>query len=205
LGHELRTPQSTIIGYSEMILEDHKEQELELDAETIDRITRINSAGKHLLSVANDILDFVKIITNKYSPVLETFKVSDLIPSNRLMFFHQRPTEVETSFDPNVGEVYSDKRFIHDVLYVVFRIAAMASVDNKISVHVTYETIGNVDYVIFRVNPIGIISTSRLDHEYGGRLDWALAKHRCEVLRGTLDAIYNDNRLEIVFRLPTRL
>lgn len=59
MSHELRTPLNAVIGYSEILLEtcdlnggaSAKRQDLE----------RINSAGKHLLSLVDDVLDLSKI------------------------------------------------------------------------------------------------------------------------------------------------
>ncbi len=55
ITHELRTPLNSIIGFSDIILAKHDQ--------TIpykDYIADINNAGKHLLSVITDILDFSK-------------------------------------------------------------------------------------------------------------------------------------------------
>jgi len=58
MSHELRTPLNAIIGYGEMIKED-------ADSDGADGISedagRIESAGRHLLQLINDILDLSKI------------------------------------------------------------------------------------------------------------------------------------------------
>ena len=56
--HELRTPLNAIIGYSEMLQEEA--EDLDADAFLPD-LVRINTAGKHLLGLINDILDLSKI------------------------------------------------------------------------------------------------------------------------------------------------
>ncbi len=63
MSHELRTPLTGIIGFSELLLED-------LDVKTtnpqcLEDIQRIHSAGKHLLNMINDVLDFSKIESGK--------------------------------------------------------------------------------------------------------------------------------------------
>ncbi|MFV2059756.1 MAG: hybrid sensor histidine kinase/response regulator [Gammaproteobacteria bacterium] len=76
VSHELRTPLNAIIGYSEMISDD-------MDDGVIDRVKedscRINSAGKHLLIIINDILDISKIEAGKMELSIETFNVNDMI------------------------------------------------------------------------------------------------------------------------------
>ena len=55
VSHELRTPLNGILGFSEIILEDAKDDETREFAETI------HQSGQHLLSVVNDMLDVAKI------------------------------------------------------------------------------------------------------------------------------------------------
>ena len=62
MSHELRTPLNAILGYSEMLVEQMEENE---DSDYLDDLNKINSAGKHLLSITNDILDLSKIETGR--------------------------------------------------------------------------------------------------------------------------------------------
>lgn len=58
MSHELRTPLNAVIGYSELI----SEEAVELDIKTIHQdADKITSAGKHLLSLINNVLDLSKI------------------------------------------------------------------------------------------------------------------------------------------------
>ena len=61
-GHELRTPMNAIIGYSEILTEDATDNQHQ---EYIPDLKKINSAGKHLLQLINDILDISKIEAGK--------------------------------------------------------------------------------------------------------------------------------------------
>jgi signal transduction histidine kinase len=56
MSHELRTPLNAIIGYSDILLEDCDGDGPE-DAQRAADITRINAAGRHLLSLVADVLD----------------------------------------------------------------------------------------------------------------------------------------------------
>ncbi len=58
MSHELRTPLNAIIGYSELLREVAAERE---DAELGADLEKIHTAGTHLLSLINDILDLSKI------------------------------------------------------------------------------------------------------------------------------------------------
>ena len=76
MSHELRTPLNAIIGYSEMLQE--QAQEL-AQCESIPDLRRIHSAGKHLQSLIDDILDLSKIEAGKMELFVETFDVRAMV------------------------------------------------------------------------------------------------------------------------------
>lgn len=59
MSHELRTPLNSIIGFSEILLDE------EQNSEKANKLKIINSSSKTLLQLINDILDFTKIETGK--------------------------------------------------------------------------------------------------------------------------------------------
>lgn len=59
MSHELRTPLNAVIGYSELILEEMEDGVTGANTEA-DLIT-IRDAGRHLLSLINDVLDLSRI------------------------------------------------------------------------------------------------------------------------------------------------
>ncbi|MDM8568670.1 response regulator [Thiotrichales bacterium HSG1] len=76
MSHELRTPMNAIIGYSEMLQEDANDMNLTDFSSDLDKI---NSAGKHLLGLINDVLDLSKIESGKMELYLEEFQIEDLV------------------------------------------------------------------------------------------------------------------------------
>lgn len=62
MSHELRTPLNAIIGYSEMLKEEADDRGLEKYSQDLNKIY---TAGNHLLSLINNILDLTKIEAGK--------------------------------------------------------------------------------------------------------------------------------------------
>ena len=68
MSHELRTPLNSIIGFSELLQANRKTP---LNEKQAKQVHQINSSGKHLLTLINDILDLAKIEAGKLSISLE--------------------------------------------------------------------------------------------------------------------------------------
>ncbi|NRP94050.1 Aerobic respiration control sensor protein ArcB [Marinobacterium sp. xm-g-59] len=68
MSHELRTPLNSIIGFSELLQANRKTP---LNEKQSKHVHQINSSGKHLLTLINDILDLAKIEAGKLSISLE--------------------------------------------------------------------------------------------------------------------------------------
>jgi signal transduction histidine kinase/CheY-like chemotaxis protein len=76
MSHELRTPLNAIIGISEMLLEDAREQHNRETGEPMERVVR---AGRHLLTLINDILDLSKIEAGRMEVAAAPFDVAMLV------------------------------------------------------------------------------------------------------------------------------
>jgi signal transduction histidine kinase/CheY-like chemotaxis protein len=75
MSHELRTPLNAIIGYSEILREDAAAKD---DKEPIEDLQRIESAGRHLLGLINNILDLSKIEAGKMDVFIEEIHIQAL-------------------------------------------------------------------------------------------------------------------------------
>jgi len=79
MSHELRTPLNSIIGFSRVILKGIDGPITDLQTQDL---SAINSAGQHLLSLINDILDISKIEAGKMELALEeNVNLNDLLNS----------------------------------------------------------------------------------------------------------------------------
>ena len=97
MSHELRTPLNAIIGYSEMLMEEAEDDELETYAEDLEKI---HSSGEHLLTLINDILDLSKIEAGKMDLHIEEFE------------FEKHLTQIEATGKPLVEK--NGNQFILD-------------------------------------------------------------------------------------------
>jgi signal transduction histidine kinase/CheY-like chemotaxis protein len=76
MSHELRTPLNAIIGYSEMLEEDARESG---QTDSIPDLRKIHGAGKHLLSLINDVLDLSKVEAGRMEVKRESFEIGQLV------------------------------------------------------------------------------------------------------------------------------
>ncbi|HYN41417.1 MAG TPA: histidine kinase dimerization/phospho-acceptor domain-containing protein, partial [Thermoanaerobaculia bacterium] len=76
MSHELRTPLNAIIGYSEMLLEERAALE---GGELMADLGKIQTAGRYLLGLINDVLDLSKVEAGKTEMSLERFSLSALV------------------------------------------------------------------------------------------------------------------------------
>jgi signal transduction histidine kinase len=75
MSHELRTPLNAIIGYSEILAEEAEE----LGEENfLEDLGRIQSAGRQLLGLINDVLDLSRIEAGKMDLYVESFMIRDI-------------------------------------------------------------------------------------------------------------------------------
>lgn len=77
MSHELRTPLNAIIGYSEMLLEDCRDDETKNEQRLKD-VGRIHSAGKHLFQLVGEVLDVDKFDENKSKMTITNFTLAEL-------------------------------------------------------------------------------------------------------------------------------
>jgi signal transduction histidine kinase len=76
MSHELRTPLNTIIGLSEAIEKNYNKLS---DDKRRASLSRIKSAGRHLLSMINEILDLSKIEAGKMDIELSELSIADIL------------------------------------------------------------------------------------------------------------------------------
>ncbi|MEG4816403.1 PAS domain-containing sensor histidine kinase [Microcoleus sp. K5-D4] len=86
MSHELRTPMNSIIGFSQLLLRQHKQL---LSAQQTEMVGRILHNGKNLLLLINDILDLSKIESGRTELKIEKFNLAHLVIDVALEFGNQ--------------------------------------------------------------------------------------------------------------------
>ena len=76
MSHELRTPLNAIIGYTELILDGIYG---EMPEKALAVLKRVESNGRHLLGLINDVLDFSKIEAGQLKLALAGYSMKDVV------------------------------------------------------------------------------------------------------------------------------
>ena len=80
MSHELRTPMNAILGFVEMMLD---EIYGEVPPHLREPLTDVQTNGKHLLRLINDVLDLSKIEAGRMELVLTEYSVQDVVETVR--------------------------------------------------------------------------------------------------------------------------
>ncbi len=95
MSHEFRTPLNAILGYTSMLLQGVSGP---LPSNVVRQLTRIDSNGRHLLTIINDILDIARIEAGKMPLNVMKFAAADLV------------REVLAELEPLIGRSKLDVR-----------------------------------------------------------------------------------------------
>ena len=116
MSHELRTPLTAIIGFSEVLSE---KMFGELNDKQDEYMDDIDSSGRHLLSLINDILDLSKVEAGRMELDLTKFDVPTAI-DNALILIRERATRhgitLRHTVDEQLGEILGDERKFKQIL-----------------------------------------------------------------------------------------
>ncbi|MEG4248147.1 response regulator [Microcoleus sp. Pol10D4] len=172
MSHELRTPLNAIIGYSEMLQEEAEELG---DEAFVPDLEKICSAGKHLLSMIDDILDISKIEAGRMDLYLETFDIHTLIESavaTARPLVEKNGNTLEVYFPDNLDTMHADMTKVRQVLLNLLSNAAKFTQNGRIAIGVerikneqlkiknqeesSQILISNSEFLSFRVADTGI-------------------------------------------------
>jgi signal transduction histidine kinase/ActR/RegA family two-component response regulator len=156
MSHELRTPLNAIIGYSEMLEEEARES---ATAENVEDLQKIQSAGKHLLSLINDVLDLSKIEAGKMTLHLETFDVTTMIEEivNTLQpAIEKNKNILRIHLANEVGAMRADVTKVRQILFNLLSNACKFTDHGVITVKVDQSNQQGEDWIRLQVADTGI-------------------------------------------------
>ncbi|MEG4817359.1 response regulator [Microcoleus sp. K5-D4] len=172
MSHELRTPLNAIIGYSEMLQEEAEELG---SCESVPDLEKICSAGKHLLSLIDDILDISKIEAGRMELYLESFDIHTLIESavaTARPLVEKNGNTLEVYCPDNLDTMHADMTKVRQVLLNLLSNAAKFTKNGRIAIGVerikneqlkmknqeesSQILISNSEFLSFRVADTGI-------------------------------------------------
>ena len=156
MSHELRTPLNAIIGYSEMLEEETRESG---KSDSVQDLRKIQSAGKHLLSLINDVLDLSKIEAGKMGLHLENFEVAPLIDEMATTLTPaaaKNGNTIHVHVANTLGAMHADVTKVRQILFNLLSNACKFTDHGTISVDVDESKVEGRDWIRFRVSDTGI-------------------------------------------------
>ncbi|MEH2402873.1 sensor histidine kinase [Nostoc sp.] len=208
VSHELRTPLNAVIGLSQLLEDDATD--LGLSGDFITDLETINSAGKHLLHLINEILDLSKIEAGKMTLYPETFEIATLIHNVVLTVkptIEKNANVLEVYIDQQLGIMYADQTRMRQVLLNLLSNAGKFTTNGKVILTVNREKeefrleapLGMITFTVtdtgigmshgqqqqlFQPFTQGDTSTTK---KYGGTgLGLAISRHFCQMMGGEI-------------------
>lgn len=115
MSHELRTPLNAILGFSDLLAGQHFG---EINDKQMKYVRQIETSGKHLLELINDLLDVAKIDAGAMELTLTPFSLTKAAEETMAMLSTQiNQKNIRTSIlaDPSMPNVYGDIRKIRQI------------------------------------------------------------------------------------------
>lgn len=156
MSHELRTPLNAILSYSELLEEESFDRGL---SDFVEDLQKIGAAGKHLLSLINNVLDLSKIEAGKMELYLETVTVNEIIMSVVSMtgaLATKRNNQLEYFCPENAGSITTDATKIRQALFNLLSNAFKFTENGVIKLDVQRQSVGGKDWISFSVTDTGI-------------------------------------------------
>ncbi len=154
LSHELRTPMSAILGFTELLLNTAR------DEESRGYLQVVRRNGKHLLGLLNDILDLSKIEAGKLE--LETQSV-EFLPFVTDVYFLMQGAAADKNIDLRVEapeslpeRIHTDPTRLRQVLLNLLGNAIKFTETGEVVLHVSPVQEGDRTLIGFRIRDTGV-------------------------------------------------
>ncbi len=201
VSHEIRTPISAIMGFTDLLLDQ------KLIGDQYEYVNSIKLASENLLVIINDILDFSKIEAGKLTIKNASFDLMELMDSLKKVLKPQaKSKDLNLFFDIDEkvpGQIMGDSVRLHQILLNLIGNALKFTKQGSVGVTITCEKIEEDDVLLsFKIMDTGIgIPQDKLTEifesftqvnddqteEYGGTgLGLTIVKRLIELLNGDI-------------------
>ncbi|MCR5635481.1 MAG: response regulator, partial [Lachnospiraceae bacterium] len=137
MSHEIRTPMNAIIGMDEMILRETKDTKIRKYA------TDIQSAGRTLLSIINDILDLSKIESGKMELIPVEYDFSSVlndIVNMTMKKAEDKGLKYNLDVEPGIPSVlYGDEIRIRQIILNIVNNGIKYTEHGEINIHIAFD------------------------------------------------------------------
>jgi CheY-like chemotaxis protein len=202
MSHELRTPLNAVIGITEMLEEDARDDDLEDYIEPLQRVTR---AGKHLLELINDILDLSKIEAGRLEFHLEDIGLKTLTGDLGLTaepLAKKNGNALRIDCPDDIGNMHADVTRVRQVVLNLLSNACKFTEQGDVSLAVSREGDADSQWINFEVSDTGIgLAPEKLERlfeefsqadtsttrKYGGTgLGLSISRRLCRMMGGDI-------------------
>lgn len=152
MSHEIRTPLQSIIGYADIIRHEELPQRKHIDA--------IHQSSEHLLQIVNEILDYNRITSGKFTFSNKPFDISKLmdeVVSGMRPQAELKSLNMITNFDfTGIRYVNGDPFRLKQILYNLLSNAIKFTHSGEVSLSSFYKRKGDELHFTFNVKDTGI-------------------------------------------------
>src|SRR5919106_1907349 len=156
MSHEFRTPLNAILGYTHMLLQGVAG---ELLPSVKRQLQRIDSNGRHLLTIINEILDITRIEAGKMPMQLSEFNLNELVPEVMAELdpvITRSKLSVIPQLSPEVPLVFSDRQKVKQIVVNLLSNALKFTHEGRVEIGVGIEPEHNTATIIVADSGIGI-------------------------------------------------
>ena len=155
ISHEIRTPMNSIIGLSELAIQNRKPEKIS------DYLSKINNSANSLLKIINDLLDFSKIESGKMEIESTPFSLTKLIDQIKQMLdikLKEKNLNFELNYDNKIPEIiHGDSTKVQQVLLNLLHNSIKFTEKGSITLEIDLEKIEHSTlFIKFTVGDTGI-------------------------------------------------
>ena len=156
MSHEFRTPLNAILGYTHMLLQGVAGDLLPAVKR---QLQRIDSNGRHLMTIINEILDITRIEAGKMPMQLSEFNLNELVPEVMTELdpvISRSKLTVAPRLRPDLPTIYSDRQKVKQIIVNLLSNALKFTHEGGIRITVAYSPAERTASVAVADTGIGI-------------------------------------------------